>query len=260
MASPLDDIRALIAGLPEIAASAPGKGGMDEIAAWLAACRGEARPQVRRPILALYAGAPGPAQLDDSADKRARLEAIAAGDAPVSRMAASMGAGLEAFDLAIDRPIGDLEAGSALGERECAATMAFGMEVLAKQPDLLMIGHLGGCRLGEGLFGPGEPLERLRRYAGREVAAAAGAIVAAHSQNVPVVLDGEAAAAAAYILDAVRPGLGRSCLLAGPVSPRLQSALGLAPLLDMGMLGPGEAAIAAAALTRLAAAAAGLER
>ena len=34
-------------------------GRLEEIALWLAAWSGKARPQLRRPILALYAGAPG---------------------------------------------------------------------------------------------------------------------------------------------------------------------------------------------------------
>src|SRR5689334_10194150 len=121
-ASPLDDIRTLIATLPgpdeqaRAAAAAglaePGRHGrLEEIAVWLAAWSGKARPHVRRPILALYAGAPGPARLEESEDRRTRLEAIAAGSATVSRMAVSLGAGLEAFDLAIDRPIGDIAVG-----------------------------------------------------------------------------------------------------------------------------------------------------
>ena len=251
MAAPLDDIRALIAGLPGFEEPPPAAGRLAELAAWFAAGRGEAA-QVRRPILSLYAGAPVAGRLAESEGKRARLEAIAAGEAPVSRMAAAMGAGLEAFDLAIDRPIGDVEAGAALGERECAATMAFGMEVLAKQPDLLMIGHVGAFAAGEGVFGPGDPLDRLRGFAGREASAAAGAIIAARNQKVPVILDGEAAGVAAFLLEAARPGLSRHCLLARPLGVRLQQALGMAPLIDLGVEQDGEAALAAAVLVRLA--------
>ena len=51
---------------------------------------------------------------------------------------AHLGAGLDVYDLALDRPLPAPPA-AAMSERECAATMAFGMEVLAKQPDLLVL-------------------------------------------------------------------------------------------------------------------------
>jgi nicotinate-nucleotide--dimethylbenzimidazole phosphoribosyltransferase len=60
---------------------------------------------VNRPVVALYAGARqgvGPRGY-----ARDRLEAIASGGATVSRLAGVQGAGLEAFDLAIDRPSPD---------------------------------------------------------------------------------------------------------------------------------------------------------
>ena len=128
--SPFDDIRGLIAQAPAhtpAAHAAPAD--LGEIAAaadWIAAWRGKAR--VVRPILALYAGAHAGG---DVAQTRAFLETVAAGDAEISRGAQSLGAGLDVFDLALDRPLPDPSAGPVMSERECAATMAFGMEVLA---------------------------------------------------------------------------------------------------------------------------------
>jgi len=249
MTEPFEDIRNLIAGLPPLP-QAPAAAGLVGLATWLKA---HGAGVVRRPILALYAGSPGPGQLAQSEDKRARLEAVAAGDAPASRMAAAMGAGLEAFDLAIDRPIGDVASGAALNARECTATMAFGMEVLAKQPDLLMIGHIGSCAFDEGLFGPGDPLERLRGYAGREVAACVGAILAARSLTVPVILGGEAACAAAVVLEAVEAGLSAHCRLAAPVGFRLTARLPSPPILGEAEEDGAIAALAAAAVVRAAA-------
>lgn len=272
---PLDDIRALIAGLPgpdeqaRAAAAAaiaePGSlGRLEEIALWLAAWSGKPAPQIRRPILALYAGAPGPGRLDAAEAVRERLEAVAAGRAAVNALAAGAGAGLEAFDLAIDRPIGEAATAPTLTERECAATMAFGMEVLAKTPDLLLLGDIapsesiGAAALGHALFGgePGDwspdqaeavgaavararretadPLELLRQLGGREMAAAAGAILAARGQKIPVILDGFGVCAAAAALRAAAPGAVAHCLVAsGP--PRLLAAMGLSPLVDLGI-------------------------
>ena len=92
-----------------------------------------------------------------------------------------------------------------------------------------------------------DPLEILRRLGGREVAAMAGAILAARLQRVPVVLDGYVATAAAAVLHAIDPRALDHCL-AGHVSAEGAHAevlerLGLVPLLALGMrLGEGSGA------------------
>ncbi|TXM65802.1 nicotinate-nucleotide--dimethylbenzimidazole phosphoribosyltransferase [Methylobacterium sp. WL120] len=92
-----------------------------------------------------------------------------------------------------------------------------------------------------------DPLEILRRLGGREVAAMAGAILAARLQRVPVVLDGYVATAAAAVLHALDPRALDHCL-AGHVSAEGAHAevldrLGLVPLLALGMrLGEGSGA------------------
>jgi len=83
------------------------------------------------------------------------------------------------------------------------------------------------------------PLELLRRLGGREIAAMAGAILAARSQRVPVVLDGYVVCAAAAVIHAMDPGLLDHCV-AGHVSAEGAHAdvlqrLGKKPLLDLGM-------------------------
>jgi nicotinate-nucleotide--dimethylbenzimidazole phosphoribosyltransferase len=262
-ANPLNDIRTLIATLPgpdeqaraEAAAALvqPGAHGrLEETALWLAAWSGKARPALRRPILALYAGAPGPARLEVSEQRRAQLEAIAAGQAQVSRMAQSLGAGLEAFDLAIDRPIGDAAVGAALGEREAAATMAFGMEVLAKQPDLLLLGEVGGeADSARALFdalGAREGLEALRALGTREIAAVAGAILGARIQKVPVILDGFGPAVAALAVRTLDPTAADHCRLAQPVE-----GIDIPAILDLGIgASDGTAALAALSVVKLA--------
>lgn len=101
------------------------------------------------------------------------------------------------------------------------------------------------------------PLEVLRRLGGREIAAMAGAIVAARMMRIPVVLDGFIATAGAAVLAKAAPGALDHCL-AGHVSAeaahgRLLAALGLTPLLDLGMrLGEGSGAATAALLVKAA--------
>ncbi|WP_348240353.1 nicotinate-nucleotide--dimethylbenzimidazole phosphoribosyltransferase, partial [Salmonella enterica] len=48
-----------------------------------------------------------------------------------------------------------------------------------------------------------DPLEVMRRLGGREVAAIAGAILAARLERIPVILDGYVVTAAAAILHAI---------------------------------------------------------
>ncbi len=274
---PFDDIRALLADLPASHAPPPlvASDALAPIAAWIAAWRG--RPEVHRPIFALYAGAHLGAAPDG--DPRERLEAIAAERAPVARAARSLGAGLDVFDLAVDQPVPDIATSPAMSERECAATMAFGMEALAKQPDLLILGGFGpGARdsaealmlalLGEAApavssarakaagaraasQAGGDPLDLLRQLGGRETAALVGAILAARTQRAPVLLDGEPAIAAAAVLAALDPEAIAHCRAARP-HPAAQT-IGLAPAfeLDLG-LDDGAGALAALGLIRLA--------
>ena len=100
-----------------------------------------------------------------------------------------------------------------------------------------------------------DALEVLARLGGREIAAMAGAILAARLQRVPVVLDGYVATAAAAILHAIDPAALDHCL-AGHVSAEGAHAdvlerLGLVPLLALGMrLGEGSGAAMALGLLK----------
>jgi nicotinate-nucleotide--dimethylbenzimidazole phosphoribosyltransferase len=294
---PFDDIRALIADLPAMGEpkvrANPALGRLGELGAWLSCWRtAPGAPRIHRPILALYAASHGVAAHSASAGTpdtvRARLEAVAAGSAPANGLAQGQGAGLEAFDLAVDRPVPDILEGPAMSERECAATMAFGMEALAKQPDLLMLGEItAGGRIAAAalalvLFG-GEaeewiagddavlvaqaaarcrahmgrsvdPLEMLRQLGGREIAALAGAILAARTQGVPVVLGGYGAAVAAAVLQRIDPRTVEHVLAGDATAYRgVAEEMGLMPLINYGITaGEGVSALAALPLLKTA--------
>ncbi len=102
-----------------------------------------------------------------------------------------------------------------------------------------------------------DPLEVLRRVGGREVAAIAGAILAARLQRIPVVLDGYVVGAAAAGLHALDPRALDHCV-AGHVSAEgahgeALARMGLKPVLDLGMrLGEGSGAAMAAGVIRAA--------
>ncbi|RXD06815.1 nicotinate-nucleotide--dimethylbenzimidazole phosphoribosyltransferase [Sphingomonas sp. UV9] len=103
----------------------------------------------------------------------------------------------------------------------------------------------------------GTPFEILRRLGGRELAAIAGAVVAARLTGVPVMLDGFICCAAVAPLAAACPDIVAHCL-AGHVSAEpghclLLERMDLAPLLSLGMrLGEASGAATATLLIRAA--------
>jgi len=107
--------------------------------------------------------------------------------------------------------------------------------------------------------GPGqEPMEILRRLGGREIAAMAGAILAARHHRIPVIIDGFVVTAAAAVLHAMDRSALDHCLMshrsAEPAHNAVIERLGKAPLLDFGLrLGEGSGAALAATLVRTAA-------
>jgi nicotinate-nucleotide--dimethylbenzimidazole phosphoribosyltransferase len=218
--------------------------------------------------------------------------------AAVNQICKTFGLGLKVFELALDHPTKDITQDAALEEAECAATMAYGMEATENCDILCIgemgignttiaaaISHalFGGepadwVGPGTGVDGDGlkrkadavrraialhrshldDPLEVLRRVGGREIAAMTGAVLAARTQRIPVLIDGYVATAAAAILYAMRPDALDHCLAghlsAEPAHARLLQKLGLKPVLDLGMrLGEGSGAAMAAGIVKAAA-------
>lgn len=101
------------------------------------------------------------------------------------------------------------------------------------------------------------PFETLRRLGGREIAAMAGAILAARMHRVPVLLDGFICCAAIAPLVAANPAFTDHCLAAHRSAEgghaRLLAHFGLEPLLQLDMrLGEGSGAALAVNLVRAA--------
>lgn len=313
---PFDDIRALCTMLPPpdaeameavrarnaaLAKPAGGLGRLEDIAVWLAGWQGSARPAVTRPVVVVFAGNHGvTAQGVSPCPQAMTAEAVAnlsAGGGATNQICATFDVGLKVFELALPVQTADITLGAAMEEKDCAATMAFGMEALAGGTDLIGLGDLGvggttpaaavlaalaggavkdwlshglgadeavQARKGAAvatalaLHGPhlSDPLEVLRRLGGREMAAMAGAILAARLQRIPVVLDGIVAAAAATVLHALHPAAIDHCL-AGHVTDgahaRALARLGLKPVLSLD-LAMGEGAGAALAMGMIRAA------
>lgn len=104
-----------------------------------------------------------------------------------------------------------------------------------------------------------DPLEILAALGGLEIAAMAGTMLAAASRRVPILLDGFIVTTAALVAARLDPGI-RPYFIAAHRSPEpghavLLEALGLTPLLDLGLrLGEASGAAFALPLVRLAAA------
>jgi nicotinate-nucleotide--dimethylbenzimidazole phosphoribosyltransferase len=218
----------------------------------------------------------------DRDETQAMVEFCAAGGAAINQICAANDFGLKVFDLALHMPVADISEGPAFDERGCAVTMAFGMEAIAGGADLICTGSLGvggetvAAALLMALHGKTaldwikpegdtdmterrirlidqavalhgahvkDPLEALRRLGGREIAAIAGAILAARMERIPVVLDGIVSLAAAAVLHAVRADALDHCLLGHVTGNRGQrhaaEVLGLKPLVDFD-IGEGE--------------------
>lgn len=99
------------------------------------------------------------------------------------------------------------------------------------------------------------PLHLLAAIGGREQAALCGAVLAARAARVPVMLDGYICTAAVAALHGAAPALLDHCLVghlsAEPGHARLCSAMGKAPILDLGMaLGEGTGAALALMVLR----------
>ena len=219
---------------------------------------------------------------------------FAAGRAAINQLARCAGASLRVIPLDLDRPTADMVDGAAMTPAEFAAALTAGHDAVAERADLLCLGEMGignttaAAALCTALFGGEDwtgsgagldaagldrkravvraanarhagldPLESLRCLGGRELAAIAGAIVAARQRRVPVLLDGFVCTAAAAALAVAAPGALDGCLAAHVSAEaahrRLLAALGLPPLLDLGMR-LGEASGAALAVPLLQAA------
>jgi len=285
---PFSDIRRLFSALPAGDAEAAARietvfaaqrpatgdlGDLERLAQWLARWSGRA-PAIRQPLVAIFAGthgfAAGPQGATASA--AAAVEHIASGKAPVSALCGTAELGLKVFDLALDVPTADFTQAEALSERDCAATIAFGMESIAGGVDLIALADIGGeadlsaeavLRALEGPEGPdaasatvlaalrhhgrhlSDPLEILRRVGGREIAATAGAVLSARMERIPVILDGFCAVAAAAVLHAVKPGVLDHCLLSRQpedgVAARATKRMGLSAITDHRIDAPGVA-------------------
>jgi nicotinate-nucleotide--dimethylbenzimidazole phosphoribosyltransferase len=175
---PFDDIRALIATMPGPDADAvaqtrardkeltkpPGSlGRLEMIVEWLAAWQQRHPPKVERPVVAVFAGNHGVVAQGVAAYPQAVTAQMVANfqsdGAAVNQICKTFDLGLKVFELALEVPTNDITQDAAMSEKDCAATMAYGMEAISNGCDLLCIGEMGignttiAAALACGLFG-----------------------------------------------------------------------------------------------------------
>ena len=219
---------------------------------------------------------------------------FAAGGAAINQLARVADATLRVVPLDLDTPTADMLAGPAMDPASFAAALAAGRDAVQSGTDLLCLGEMGignttaAAALCTRLFGGADwtgrgtgvdaaglarkraavaaaaarhagtdPMEAARCLGGRELAAIAGAVVAARQRGIPVLLDGFVCTAAAAPLAVAQSGALDHCLAAHVSAEaghrRLLEALRLAPLLDLGMrLGEASGAALAVPLLRAA--------
>lgn len=229
---------------------------LDRVAAWLAGWQGTDRPRVERPHLLLFAADHGVAAEGVSAYPAevtaAMVDAIAAGVATASVLAAQVGATVEVVDVGVGRPTGNLRTEPALDADRFAEAVAAGVAAVHRcDADLLVLGEMGIGNTtaaaavaaavvgGEARdwVGPGtgvrddalagkvavvedalrrvgvvEPIEALRQLGGAELVAIAAAFVEARRQRLPVVLDGFIVGASVVALAAAEPTVMRHAI------------------------------------------------
>jgi nicotinate-nucleotide--dimethylbenzimidazole phosphoribosyltransferase len=141
------------------------------------------------------------------------IERASKGRAPVNHMCIKNGIGLRVLELAPDMPH---DVSVDWSERDCMGAIAFGMEATASGGDLLGLSDLApgnekqakriikSCRdllEDETQAGDIKPfLQVLREHGGREIAAVVGALIAARSRRLPVLIEGWGALAAFILL------------------------------------------------------------
>jgi nicotinate-nucleotide--dimethylbenzimidazole phosphoribosyltransferase len=156
------EIRAALQGLPgpdaaaEAAAAArnaqltkpPGAlGRLEEVAQWYCGWRGNPRPHLAAPQIAIFAGNHGIVAQGVSAFPAAvtaqMVANFAAGGAAINQLACAFGARLTVTALDLDHPTADFTTAPAMTEREFCAAFSAGWQAVDTGADLLVTGEMG---------------------------------------------------------------------------------------------------------------------
>lgn len=157
-----DQFRAILAAAPEpdsaarMAAEAHNSqltkppaalGRLEELAAWYAGWRGDARPQIDAPQVIVFAGNHGVTAQGISAfpaDVTVQMVAnFEAGGAAINQLANAAGARMDVVALELDRPTADFTESPAMSAAELTDALRAGWAAVDRQADLLVVGEMG---------------------------------------------------------------------------------------------------------------------
>ena len=218
------------------------------------------------------------------------------GGAAINQLCRASGADLSVIALDLDRPTGDITQGPAMHAEDAQAALDAGAAAVNPEADIVLLGEMGignstiAAALANAAFGgaaadwvgPGTGSDdagvarkvavvaaavarhaglsgagTLAALGGREQAAICGAVLAARSHGIPVLLDGFICTAATAPLHMTNPALLDHCLVghlsAEPGHARLLAAMNKTPILQFDMrLGEGSGAALALGVLRAA--------
>lgn len=222
------------------------------VAAW----QGQAQPSLMRPLISVFAGTHGVAKSVFEGDiieqAKARVATLTEGSSAVRGIATDLGSAFKVYEFGLEHPSTDFTEDASLNEKDCAAAIAFGMEVVAEGADVIVLGNAGfgaataAAAIARSLYGGTadywaggleataekriaaiekgtqrhiqdgkySSLEALRCFGGRDLAGCVGAILAARHQRIPVILDGFVVCAAAAVLHTINPATLDHCIAA----------------------------------------------
>ncbi len=191
---------------------------MYQILVWLVAWQGTRNPKLSESHICIFASSY--AGYDAQQRLAAFIEGAGKGQEPVSKLCKEKGVGLRVLEMAPEIPHVVTENWP---EKDCMAATAFGMEATAAGGDIL---GLASISPGSDYYSPRlcqqittvkrdinvnrqsdtlslTFLELMKNKAGREVAAMVGALIAARSRSLPVLVEGWSGITALSVLAAI---------------------------------------------------------
>lgn len=275
--SPFNDLLHLIGGLPELADQPMGRDAYTPSALrhWLAQAQDRDQPRTAEMHICILASSYS--HKDALAQVTSHIEAAKAGQSPVNKYCVRSGIGLRVLELAPEMPHVINPSAPEWSEKDMMAAVAFGMEATASGGDCLglcshapgsedaaaalLVAIMGGDNKNLlksfpkaesfytsavktlGAIDGAGVLKYLQALGGREVAGLLGALIAAGSQSIPVIIEGWGALAAYGVLYALRresTGHVRLATVGGREQQTFATSMGLEPMLNIHSFeGPG---------------------
>ncbi|UTW54163.1 nicotinate-nucleotide--dimethylbenzimidazole phosphoribosyltransferase [Kordiimonas sp. SCSIO 12610] len=188
--------------------------GLKGLLSWLSMWQEAERLSVKEAHICILASAyKGISDIDVVKDY---IERASKGRTPVNHMCVKNGIGLRILELAPEVPH-DLS--QDWSERDCMGAIAFGMEATASGGDILGLSDLAPGNQQQAIkiikacedllkdtrdaVNTATYLELLQKHGGREIAAIIGAMIAARSRRLPVLVEGWGALAAFVLLHSI---------------------------------------------------------